>query len=106
MISDIEKALDDGTAPWKEIEYRCKDFWIFSDGEDTPEGYLCFVPTYKTAECLYQSYKAAYKWGYDGVERSTWEGFNIVQAVGIVAGQGINYPHIHMIPRRNGDLDV
>jgi len=106
MITDIEKAMTNGTAPWKEIEYRCKDFWVFSDNEGPPEGYLCFVPAYKTAECLYHTYKAAYKWGYDGIERDKWEGFNIIQSVGIAAGENIGYPHIHMVPRRSGDLDV
>ena len=104
MATDLEKALDNGLAPWKDIEYRCKDFWIFSETGDPPEGYLCFVPTNQTAVCLYEAYKAAYTWGFEGVESGKWSGFNIVQSVGKVAGQHIDYPHIHMIPRREGDL--
>ena len=104
MQTDIEKALSNGVAPWKEIEFRTNKFWIFRDSSSPPEGYLCFVPAYETAECLYETYRAAYKWGYDGIISRKWEGFNIVQSIGEVAGQNINYPYIHMIPRRTGDL--
>ncbi len=105
MQTDIEKALNDGVAPWKEIEFRSTKFWIFGDSTAPAKGYLCFVPTYKTADCLYEAYKAAYKWGYEGVSLGRWSGFNIVQSVGEVAGQNIAYPHIHMIPRRPEDLE-
>lgn len=104
MATDIEKALDNGIAPWKEIEYRTKTFWIFRDSDGPPEGYLCFVPTFCNSHCLSETYQAAYKWGYDGIVSGKWEGFNIVQSVGAIAGQHINYPYIHMIPRRSGDL--
>lgn len=105
MQTDIERALSNGVAPWTEIEFRTNKFWIFRDSTSPPAGYLCFVPTYETAECLYETYRAAYKWGYDGIVSGKWEGFNLVQSVGEVAGQSINYPHIHMVPRRTGDLE-
>jgi diadenosine tetraphosphate (Ap4A) HIT family hydrolase len=105
MKTDIEKALNDGSAPWKEIEYRTERFWIFADNSAPPDGYLCFVPTYTTVDCLFDAYRAAYKWGYNGMDTGKWDGFNILQSVGNVAGQGGLYPHIHMIPRRSGDLD-
>ena len=105
MTTDIEKALYDGSAPWKEIEYRTKSFWIFRDSTAPCENYMCFVPTFKTMDCLFDTYRAAYKWGYDGIQAEKWQGFNLMQSVGEVAGQGIQYPHIHMIPRREGDLE-
>jgi hypothetical protein len=106
MTTDLEKALENGTAPWKEIQYRCKHFWIFSDEENAPtEEYLCFVPTYQKSEYLFETYKGAYKWGFDGMQNGKWQGFNIIQSVGIVAGQSIPYPYIHMLPRNQGDID-
>jgi diadenosine tetraphosphate (Ap4A) HIT family hydrolase len=105
MATDIERALSNGLAPWKEIEYRTKTFWIFRDIDAPAEGYLCFAPTTTNTECLYECYKGAYKWGFDGITDGKWEGFNIVQSVGEVAGQSIKYPHIHMIPRRSGDIE-
>ena len=105
MQTDIEKALDNGSAPWKEIEYRTNSFWVFRDSTAPCKDYMCFVPTYKTMDCLFDAYRAAYKWGYEGVQTDKWQGFNIVQSVGNVAGQSVQYPHIHMIPRREGDLE-
>ncbi len=104
MISDIERALSDGTAPWKEIEYRTEKFWVFRDAYPVTQGHLLFVPTKVCQDNLWECYKAAYKFGYEGVEIGRWHAFNIGQNVGEAAGQTIMYPHIHMIPRRTGDM--
>jgi diadenosine tetraphosphate (Ap4A) HIT family hydrolase len=104
MTTDLETALADKIAPWTEIEYKTKTFWVFKDAYPVTEGHLLFVPTYEQAENLYECFKAAYKFGYDGVELEKWEGFNVGQNVGKVAGQTVMYPHVHMIPRRSGDM--
>ena len=104
MQNDLTKALDDKTVPWTEIEYRTKDFWVFRDAFPVTEGHLLFVPTNLQSVSLWECYKAAYKFGFDGVESEKWQGFNVGQNVGEVAGQTIMYPHVHMIPRRTGDM--
>jgi diadenosine tetraphosphate (Ap4A) HIT family hydrolase len=104
MATDLEKALDNKVAPWTDIEYRCKDFWIFRDAYPVTEGHFLFVPTNQTSECLYACFQAAYKWGYNGVNDEKWDGFNIGQNCGESAGQTVMYPHVHMIPRRKGDM--
>jgi diadenosine tetraphosphate (Ap4A) HIT family hydrolase len=104
VLTELEQALSERLAPWTEIEYRTKTFWVFKDAYPVTEGHLLFVPTYKKSENLYECFKAAYKFGYDGVEAEKWEGFNIGQNVGQVAGQTVMYPHVHMIPRRKGDM--
>ena len=104
MLTELEQALSEHTAPWTEIEYRTKTFWVFKDAYPVTEGHLLFVPTYTKAENLYECFKAAYKFGYDGVEAEKWHGFNIGQNVGQAAGQTVMYPHVHMIPRREGDM--
>ena len=38
-------------------------------------------------------------------EDQTIEGFNIGSNIGKVAGQSINHCHIHLIPRRKGDVE-
>ena len=38
-------------------------------------------------------------------EDQTIEGFNIGSNIGKVAGQSINHCHIHLIPRREGDVE-
>lgn len=103
MNSDLERALSNGIAPWKSIEYRCKEFWIFNDGFPVTDGHLLFVPVVENQDCLYACFQAAYKWGYNGVSNGNWDGFNIGQNCGVAAGQTVMYPHVHMIPRRKGD---
>jgi diadenosine tetraphosphate (Ap4A) HIT family hydrolase len=102
--NDLTKALDEKTVPWTEIEYRTKDFWVFRDAFPVTEGHLLFVPTTLQSISLWECYKAAYKFGFDGVESEKWQGFNVGQNVGKVAGQTVMYPHVHMIPRRTGDM--
>ena len=103
MATDLEKALNEKRAPWSEIEYRTKDFWIFRDAYPVTQGHLLFVPTQESSNNLWECYKAAYKFGFDGIEAEKWNGFNIGQNVGESAGQTVMYPHVHLIPRRVGD---
>jgi diadenosine tetraphosphate (Ap4A) HIT family hydrolase len=105
MTTDLEKALSENRAPWTNIEFRTKDFWIFKDAYPVTDGHLLFVPTQLTSVSQFECYKAAYKWGYDGIENERWDGFNIGQNCGESAGQTVMYPHIHMIPRRKGDME-
>jgi diadenosine tetraphosphate (Ap4A) HIT family hydrolase len=105
MKTDLELALGNKLAPWTEIEYRCKDFWIFRDSYPVTDGHLLFVPTMENSQCLYACFQGAYKFGYDGVASEKWDAFNIGQNVGESAGQTVMYPHIHMIPRRKGDME-
>jgi diadenosine tetraphosphate (Ap4A) HIT family hydrolase len=104
MSTDLEIALSNRIAPWTEIEYRTKDFWVFRDGYAVTDGHLLFVPTYEKSDNLYECFKAAYKFGYDGVVSERWDAFNIGQNCGEAAGQTVMYPHVHMIPRRKGDM--
>jgi diadenosine tetraphosphate (Ap4A) HIT family hydrolase len=104
-MTDLEKALDEKRAPWTAIEYRTKDFWAFRDAYAVTEGHLLFVPTYEKFDNIIECYKAAYKFGYEGVVSEKWDAFNVGQNCGEEAGQTVMYPHIHMIPRRKGDME-
>ena len=104
-MTDLERALNAGRAPWREIQYRTKHFWVFADGFPVSPGHLLFVTTEETWECLAECYKAAYQFGHNGVELQKWDAFNIGQNVGEAAGQTVMYPHVHMIPRRIGDVE-
>jgi diadenosine tetraphosphate (Ap4A) HIT family hydrolase len=103
-MNSLERALNERRAPWSEIEFRSKDFWVFRDAHPVTKGHLLFVPTTEDFEGLLSCYRAAYKFGYDGVERGNWEAFTVRQDCGEAAGQTIMYPHIHMIPRRSSDV--
>ena len=104
-MTDLERALDERRAPWSNIEYRTKEFWVFRDAYPVTEGHLLFVPTYELFDNIVECFKGAYKFGFEGVEFERWDAFNVGQNCGEVAGQTVMYPHIHMIPRRKGDME-
>ena len=64
-----------------------------------------FSAKFVSNKFLTACFTAAYKWGYDWVERGYCDAFNIGQNVGKEAGQTVMYPHVHLIPRRVGDMD-
>lgn len=94
MTTDLERALDERIIPWTIVEYRCRVFWIFLNHESNIPNHLVFVPVSKNLECLVACYAGAYKWGYDGINFSKWNSFQIMQLV----DDSVLYPHIHMMP--------
>jgi len=91
--------------PWKDILLDAKGFTVFKDGYPVTEGHILFVPKVADWQHMVKCWEAAYKWGYDWVDRKYCDSFNIGQNVGVEAGQTVEYPHIHLIPRRKGDMD-
>lgn len=104
MITDIERALNEGRAPWSDLAYKNSDVWVFYDKYPVTDGHLLFIPAFETGECLLKCYAAAYQMGEEGIVSNQWDGFNIGQNIGEAAGQTVMYPHVHMIPRRIGDM--
>ena len=104
MATTLERALDEKRAPWTSIEYRTKSYWVFRDAYPVTEGHLLFVPTEENWEHLWDCFKGAYKFGHEGVKSGRWDAFNVGQNCGEAAGQTVMYPHVHMIPRRAGDM--
>ena len=49
-------------------------------------------------------FEIAYDWGVQGVLDYKWTSFNIGINNGVEAGQSVMWPHVHLIPRRKGDL--
>ena len=95
---------DKDLLPWKEILVDTKHFTVYKDGFPVTEGHVLFVPKKEHWSDLTKCFEAAYKWGYDWVERGDCDAFNIGQNVGVEAGQTVMYAHVHLIPRRKGDM--
>ena len=91
--------------PWTDILIDSREFTVFRDGYPVTDGHVLFVPKEENWQSLVKCFEAAYKWGYDWVERGYCDAFNIGQNVGKEAGQSVDYPHVHLIPRRNGDME-
>ena len=67
------------------------------------KGHLLFVPKEDTEMHIRECFLAAYEYGLDLFKKEYCDGFNVGQNVGVAAGQTVMWPHIHMIPRRDGD---
>ena len=98
MTTDIERALNEKQIPWTDIEYRTKEYWVFSENNSNAPRHLLFVPTSKQISNLWECYRGAYKFGYEGVESNKWGGFTVEQKCGKAAGQIIAYPYVRMMP--------
>lgn len=101
--------LDDaalaGDAPWNNTLSKDFHVQIFLDKYPVTPGHLLFVPIYNTDEVLKDCFYDALKYGKRLVEQGECDGFNIGINWGEAAGQTVNYPHVHLIPRRKGDME-
>lgn len=78
---------------------------IFKDRYPVTKGHLLFVPKSNDTETIGETYKLAYEHGQEGIAEGKWTGYNLGQNLGKSAGQSIFWPHIHLIPRHDGDSD-
>lgn len=91
--------------PWTDVVIDCREYTVFKDGFPVTEGHVLFVPKVADWEHLAKCYKAAYAWGYDWTQSGYCDAYNIGQNCGESAGQTVDYPHVHLIPRRKGDME-
>jgi len=91
-------------APWTELESEDFHVAIYKDSFPVTEGHLLFVPKYNTVAVLRDAFTDAVERGLKGIESGEWDGFNVGINVGESAGQTCSWPHVHLIPRRKGDM--
>lgn len=96
---DIENGV------WKDPILETDHYFAFSDQFPVSDGHALFVPKDDTFESLAQSFIAAYASGINSSGPEGFAGFNIGMNVGKAAGQTVDWPHIHLIPRREGDVE-
>ncbi len=97
--------IDDSKAPWTELieeDYHVK---VFEDKYPVTPGHLLFVPKYNTVAVLMDCFEAAVNDGIKRVKDGEWDGFNVGFNYGPAAGQTVEWPHVHLIPRRKGDME-
>lgn len=113
MIENIHKvvltepeSIDNSThAPWKNPVREDYYLAVYLDNFPVTEGHLLFVPKYNTIRELRDAVEAAVKHGTEQVVSGEWHGFNVGVNVGEAAGQTVDWPHVHLIPRRRGDME-
>ena len=101
LIDDIAFSKDATWTNLIEEDYHVK---VFEDMYPCTPGHLLFVPKYNTVSILTDAFEDAVRWGQSMVDNGECEGFNIGLNYGEVAGQTVKWPHVHLIPRRAGDV--
>jgi diadenosine tetraphosphate (Ap4A) HIT family hydrolase len=64
-----------------------------------------FVPQYNSLSILAQAFEDAVREGKRMIHNGECDGFNVGLNYGTAAGQTVDWPHIHLIPRRTGDVE-
>jgi diadenosine tetraphosphate (Ap4A) HIT family hydrolase len=106
-IDTLEKAQKDGRAPWTEVEVDTRDFTVFRDIYPVTDGHTLVVPKENTIDCLMRCFKFATEMGNQNVQSlaNNITGYNVGINMGESAGQTCMYPHVHLIFRRDGDME-
>lgn len=99
-----DNQLSTSGAPWTDPISEDFHVVVYKDKFPVTDGHLLFVPQYNTPAVIQDAFYDAYRKGIEMVAKGECEGFNIGMNFGAVAGQTVMYPHIHLIPRRTGDV--
>jgi diadenosine tetraphosphate (Ap4A) HIT family hydrolase len=103
-VFDGPENKEESNAPWTEIVQEDFHVVVYKDKYPVTQGHLLFVPRYNTTHILSEAFNDAFRYGRSKVQAGEWDGFNIGLNYGKSAGQTIDWPHIHLIPRRTGDV--
>lgn len=93
------------SAPWTEMIQEDYHVKVFKDKYPVTEGHVLYVPKYNTVHVLLDAFEDAVRFGINQVKAGEWDGFNVGFNYGHAAGQTCDWPHVHLIPRRNGDME-
>lgn len=106
-VKTLPQLVASGSLPWKESEVITKSSiaWLIADAFPVTPGHVLIVPVKPTPHFITQCLEIAWHMGDEGVQQKAWDGFNVGMNLGEAAGQTIMYPHVHMIPRRVGDME-
>jgi diadenosine tetraphosphate (Ap4A) HIT family hydrolase len=97
--------ISEASVPWDTIVRDDFHVAVYLDKYPCTPGHLLFVPKYNTLGVLNDAFKDAIQHGKTMVALKQWDGFNIGLNYGESAGQTVQWPHIHLIPRRKGDVE-
>jgi len=102
-MTDLDHAKRQGIAPWDDLVWEDFHVAVFRDRFPVTPGHLLFVPKYDNDQILREAFWSAHVQGEMLIDQGNCKGYNIGFNRGTVAGQTVMYPHVHLIPRREGD---
>lgn len=104
-MTDLDDAKSKGIAPWDSLAWEDIHISVFKDRYPVNPGHLLFVPKYNNDDIIRDCFVSALAHGRRLVKSGECDGFNIGINVGKEAGQTVMYPHVHLIPRFEGDCE-
>ena len=105
IVETIPDFIEDSTAPWDDSVKQDFHVAVFRDRYPCTPGHLLFVPKHNTLSVLTDAFEDAIREGQRMIANGECDGFNIGLNYGEAAGQTVQWPHIHLIPRRTGDVE-
>lgn len=106
VTDSLPNDMDDAGAPWSEAELimHTHHVSIYRDKFPVSPGHMLFVPRYNMVKLLCEAFEEAFRYGQMRVANGEWDAFNVGLNWGDAAGQTVPWPHIHLIPRYEGDV--
>jgi diadenosine tetraphosphate (Ap4A) HIT family hydrolase len=102
----LEQAQLNGIAPWDNLVKDRPMVMVYLDRYPCTPGHKLYVPKQNdNANWIVQAMEEALADGNHMVAQGECDGFNIGFNSGVAAGQTVMYPHVHLIPRRKGDVE-
>jgi diadenosine tetraphosphate (Ap4A) HIT family hydrolase len=107
MTDSLKVAQQEGRAPWTEVEIDTREFVVYRDIYPVTPGHTLVVPKENTEENILKCFNFALSMGNDNIrsENNNITGYNVGINMGKSAGQTCLYPHVHLIFRRDGDME-
>lgn len=102
---NIPSSIEDSSAPWTTLVREDFHVAVYEDRYPCTPGHLLFVPKHNTMAVVLDAFHDAITHGQTMIETGHCDGFNIGMNYGSAAGQTVEWPHVHLIPRRNGDVE-
>ena len=94
-----------GIAPWNNQIKNSPLVAVYLDKYPCTPGHRLYVPKDDNPNWIARAFEDALADGNHMVAEGECDGFNIGLNSGKAAGQTVMYPHIHLIPRRDGDVE-
>jgi diadenosine tetraphosphate (Ap4A) HIT family hydrolase len=102
---DLCEAQQSGIAPWDNVLKEDFHVVVYLDRYPCTPGHRLYVPRYNSDQLINQCLTDALRDGQAMVAAGECDGFNIGMNSGVAAGQTVMWPHVHLIPRRVGDVE-
>jgi diadenosine tetraphosphate (Ap4A) HIT family hydrolase len=102
---NLREAQTAGIAPWDNVVEVKSNTVVFADRYPCTPGHRLYVPKDDHPNHIAQAMEDALADGTHMVASGECDAFNIGYNCGEAAGQTVMYPHVHLIPRRTGDVE-